>query len=367
MKRSVLIPILFLFIGFSFSLHVKANSTTTPAPTPTQDTILIKLPNGVTMTLYVKDTEQLKSLREYKFDSLMELMSKYAEQAERASTGQQPTSKTMVVNTTKEIKKGDGPEKVKIMVVSRSEQVTNSQGNNRVKVMVEYDEKIMKDSIRVTKQQKNKLKRTKFESTLDLGFNTFIKDQGANGDVNPDNPGLYDLKPMGSRYFSFTQYLQTRVGGEKSPFYFRPGVEIAFNNFMFDRNHYIVDNNGVTEIVKETNRSFEKSKLATSFLNIPVMGLLKFHDRNGKEGFKLGFGGFAGYRLGTHSKLKYDREGKTYKDKERNSYNVDDFQYGLSFSIGYRDLELFAKYNLSDLFKENRGPNFNVLSFGFRL
>jgi hypothetical protein len=35
--------------------------------------------------------------------------------------------------------------------------------------------------------------------------------------------------------------------------------------------------------------------------------------------------------------------------------------------IGYRKVELFGKYNLNELFKDNRGPAMNVVSFGFRI
>ncbi len=94
---------------------------------------------------------------------------------------------------------------------------------------------------------------------------------------------------------------------------------------------------------------------------------LNFKDRNGKESFTIGGGGFIGYRLGSHTKIKYQSEGNTYKDKERGTYNLEDMQYGVNFVLGYKWLSLFGKYNLNDLFKDNRGPNMNVVSFGFRI
>jgi hypothetical protein len=159
----------------------------------------------------------------------------------------------------------------------------------------------------------------------------------------------------------------SQIGGQKSPFYLVSGVEFAFNNYMFDKNVIIQDNDDVTEFTKVADINYEKSKLATSSINIPLMPMLKFKRANGKDGFHIGAGGFAGYRLGSHSKVKYEQEGNSTKDKDRGSFNLSDFQYGATGVIGYNNLSLFVKYNMNDLFKEERGPQVNVISFGFRL
>ena len=97
------------------------------------------------------------------------------------------------------------------------------------------------------------------------------------------------------------------------------------------------------------------------------MPMLKFKRANGKDGFHIGAGGFAGYRLGSHSKVKYEQDGSSTKDKDRGSFNLSDFQYGATGVIGYNNFSMFVKYNMNDLFKENRGPQVNTISFGFRL
>jgi hypothetical protein len=136
---------------------------------------------------------------------------------------------------------------------------------------------------------------------------------------------------------------------------------------MLAKNHRIADENDVTVFYNEPTLALKKSKLTASSINLPVVLELNFRDRNGKESFKIGGGGFIGYRLGSHTKIKYQNEGNTYKDKERGNYNLEDMQYGVNFVIGYKWINLFAKYNMNDLFKENRGPKMNVVSFGFRI
>jgi hypothetical protein len=94
---------------------------------------------------------------------------------------------------------------------------------------------------------------------------------------------------------------------------------------------------------------------------------LQLRDKHYKNTFALAAGGFVGYRIKSWTKLKYTTDGNTVKDKEDGSYNMEDFLYGVQGTIGYGGLELFAKYNMNNLFKNNAGPETQVVSFGLRL
>jgi hypothetical protein len=76
------------------------------------------------------------------------------------------------------------------------------------------------------------------------------------------------------------------------------GPHFAFNNYMLSGNNKWVDENGVTSVLRETDgRQFEKSKLGTSSVNLPVMLRLQLRDKHYKNTFALSAGGFAGYRI----------------------------------------------------------------------
>ncbi|MGV3642151.1 MAG: outer membrane beta-barrel protein [Adhaeribacter sp.] len=364
MKRLIFLTAIYLAAATGLTLQAGNNSP--KFSSNPDDTITIKLPDGVDMQVIVKSTDQLKNLKNYKLDSLMSLLGNYVEQVEqmdKTNQGKESKEITMTFNPSKDLKDPQAPEQVSITISGTSED--NSSGKKMEKVLkvfvdVQEGEKHTQDSVEVKK--KSKKGRSNFSFDIDLGLNTFAK--------VPDNSGdAFDLKPMGSRYISLNQHFDARIGGQKSPLYLVTGFELAFNNFMLDKNRYLADEDGQTMFLKEPadGRSFEKSKLTTSSLNVPLMAALKFKNSKGKQSFSIGAGGFAGYRLGGHTKLKYQDEGKTIKDKERGSYNMEDFQYGLNFVIGYRGVELFGKYNLNELFKDNRGPSMNVLSFGFRI
>ncbi|WP_018477953.1 outer membrane beta-barrel protein [Pontibacter roseus] len=340
-----------------------------------QDTIVVKMANGAKMVLYLQNIEQLKAFENYSLDSLMRVLNKYVDQVDKMDeANKELKSKETTVTFGRD---SDDPEQVTITVqetdqdgkVSKEKheirinkkfkidvEIEEKDGNTRVDVNVPNREE--RDSIRVH-TKKDTYKSTRFNFDVDLGLNNFIE---KNDQLVPD------LKPMGSRYVSLNSHLNSQIGGRTSPFYLVSGLEFAFNNYMFDRNYVIEEDvNEVTYFRRETEIDYDKSKLTMSSVNVPLMPMLKFKRQNGKDGFKIGAGGFAGYRLGAHAKLKYEEGGKSQKDKIRSSYNLSDFQYGLTGVIGYGNLDLFVKYNMNDLFKDNRGPDVNVISFGFRL
>jgi hypothetical protein len=340
-----------------------------------QDTIVVKMANGARMVLYLQNIEQLKAFENYSLDSLMRVLNRYVEQVDTmdaVNKGFKSQETTVTFG-----KDDNNPETVTITMQETGQdgkvkkerheirinkniridvEIEEKNGNTRVDVNV--PNKAERDSVR-TKQKKDHYKATKYNFDLDLGLNNFI---------NQDNQQVPDLKPLGSRYVSLNWHLNSQVGGRTSPFYIVSGLELAFNNYMFDRNYIIEEDiNDVTFFRRDMEINYDKAKLTHSSINIPLMPMLKFKRQNGKDGFKIAAGPFAGYRLGAHSKFKFEDSGRTQKEKVRSSYNLSDFQYGLTGVIGYGNLDLFVKYNMNDLFKENRGPDANVISFGLRL
>ncbi|GEO06784.1 hypothetical protein AAE02nite_44480 [Adhaeribacter aerolatus] len=365
--------ILAILMVAATGLPLRAEMLKTPTPNP-KDTIFIKLPNGAGMNLIVKNTDELKSLKDYKLDSLIQMLGKYVEQIEnmeKANRYQEGKELTMTFYPAKDQKDPSAPEKITITLSASSVSTMHDKAKSKgfiegIKIFVEHQENkknnstVDKDSVKVAAKKEKANRRITSQSFADVGLNTFVNVPKNSGDT-------YDLRSTGSRFVNLVQYYRIRIGSQGSPFYLKPGLELTFNNYMFDKNNYLIDDNGVSRIVKETTRSFEKSKLATSSINASLMPELRFREKSGKDGFKIGMGGFVGYRLGSHTKLKYQLEGDTEKDKERSSYNLEDFQYGVNFAIGYRKFEVYTKYNLNNLFKENRGPQMNVISFGFRI
>ena len=197
---------------------------------------------------------------------------------------------------------------------------------------------------------------------LDLGLNNDLENKAF-----PDQSGSpYGLRPWGSRYVALGSLSNLRIGGPKSPLSLRAGLEVSWHNFMFDGDNQAQKTPMGTEF-PELRPDLQKSKLTVCYLNVPAMVALQFRNRNNRETFYLAAGGYVGYRLGSYTKIKYEEEGQTRKERARGNFYLNNVRYGLTGQIGIDNLVLFAKYDLNSLFVENRGPQLNVFSFGITL
>ncbi|MDO7873876.1 porin family protein [Hymenobacter sp. ASUV-10] len=357
-----------------------AQARTLRTPEAPTDTVVIRLPNQAILTLMVRDAAQLRELKKYHLDSLTTRLAGYINRAETAAKTGTSSQVTMdfypaqdqpgqnlpeqIRITTHKPTAGVGPSnKVEVFLEKNLHITVNTDGkkNDQPRSEPSREERQAKrDSTRCAKIEKDD---ANVDLIIDFGLNALV-----NQKTSATSPNV-DLRTEGSRYFNIGFNYAQRLGGKRSPVVLSVGPEFAFNNYMLNDNNKWVNDNGVTRVVLEADptRQYEKTKLATASINLPLMLNLKLHDKQCHETLHLGVGGFVGYRLKSWTKLKYTYEGTTYKDKDRGSYNLEDFQYGLQGILGYRGFELFAKYNMNQLFKENQGPNTQVVSFGVRI
>lgn len=339
------------------------------------DTILVKLGNGAKMTLFVENTKQLKSFQNYSLDSLMRTLDKYISEADKNQKEFKGADYSVTYKPSEGDKTKKSPEKITITFKGSD---GSGKGKTDMNIDVTYDDKSENKSIVIGKNDGNdtttvkkekKNKRTKTDFVLGFGFNSLLNTGKSKIGEQPD------LKPYGSRFVSLAYQTQTRIGGPKSPFNIRTAIDFTFNNYMFDGNTVVHDEiinpddtrESYTWFSKDDSRELTKTKLATSAVNIPVLLVLDFKNAKGKTNFRIGAGGFVGYRLGAHTKIKYSEDGRSRKDHDPGNYNLNDLQYGPKFILAYRDFELFTNYNMNNLFKDNRGMKANTLSFGVNI
>jgi hypothetical protein len=372
-------PVLFsaslaaLLAAATFSTQARALA---PAPV---DTIVVRLPNKATMTLVVRDAQQLRELPKYHLDSLVARLGGYIKQADAAAQKSDKDRVTVAYFPNQDQPGQNLPEEIRI--TTRKDQ-NASIPTTRVEVAFgklfnlerKTDEDGIKYSIKGTPASRAARRDSleKIRQARRSGRTNLIFDLGLNALANRGS-GAPELRTLGSRYVNLGFNVSSRLGGVGSPAYLVYGPEFAFNNYMLEGNNKWVNQNGLTSVVAETNgRQYQKTKLATSTFTIPLMLQFIFRQQEAHtgrmvDGFTVGVGGFAGYRLGSWTKLKYFEEGNTFKDKNYGSFNLNDWQYGLQGVVGYRSMTFFAKYNLNNLFRENQGPKAQTLSFGVRL
>lgn len=114
--------------------------------------------------------------------------------------------------------------------------------------------------------------------------------------------------------------------------------------------------------------NYTKNRLNTAYVNVPLF--LEFNTNNEDAGrsFHIGVGAQAGYNVFKNKvKQKYELDGRTYKRKVKDDYNVNPFKVDLIGRIGYGKFCIFATYSLTPLFAENKGPRLYPWTAGISL
>jgi hypothetical protein len=156
-------------------------------------------------------------------------------------------------------------------------------------------------------------------------------------------------------------------------FFLEWGLGVNWYNFKFQEDNIRMskDETGVIFTRDTRDLDFTKSKLTASYVMMSLVPVLDFNDNHrkariwdgDKESFRIGIGPYAAYRIGSHSKLVYEEDDKE-KEKDHDSFYLNNFRYGIRFQMGYRSTDIFFNYDLNELFISGKGPELNAISFG---
>ena len=131
-------------------------------------------------------------------------------------------------------------------------------------------------------------------------------------------------------------------------------------NFMFEGSNVIQKGPDAVSF-PESPVSLKKSKLTAAYLNVPLMPMVAF--RRGAVSH-IGVGAYASYRVDSYRKT---RDLNKNRSREHSNFYLNDFRYGLQAEIGFRNsLDFFVQCDLNNLYQAGRGPEVQVVSFGFR-
>lgn len=306
------------------------------------DTVVVELANTSRVVFTIQNRNDLNILRQYDFQALFtDILNKVEKNIGTAT----PSSDTIPV--VKEVVEVNEPEPVVEVVTWEDDD--------------EDDEEWRRS------RERHYSKRTRHSVNFDLGLNNYLSD----GSFPDETNELYSVRPWGSWYVGINSTQRTHVGGK---FFIEWGAGMSWYNFKFQSDNIIMskDANGV--IFEEDTRdvSFVKSKLTASYINASFIPMLDFGGRGKKSrvwdsygsNFRIGIGPYAGYRIGSHSKLVYKDSGRE-KDKNKDNFYLNNFRYGMRLQMGIRSTDIFFNYDMNELFSEKaNNPKLNAFSFG---
>lgn len=260
------------------------------------------------------------------------------------------------------------------------EKVTEAQNELNDLVQQKVDGKIKEDSlskkysivfhVRDRDRDKSKdsihgEKRTTSQFVFAMGLNNMMVD----GKLQDSNYSF-----MGSHFYEWGFTYNSRLMKNDNLLHAKYGLSLMYNNIRPTDNRSFVVNGDQTEL--QTNPiNLDESRFRNVYIVLPLhleFDFTKPQISNGKtyfrthRSFRFGIGGYAGINVKSKQILKFDQDDLDYKTTIKGDYNVNNFIYGLSSYIGYREFSLYAKYDLNPLFQDNLVKENNI-SLGIRV
>ncbi|MGL2963057.1 hypothetical protein ACSVH2_04460 [Flavobacterium sp. RSB2_4_14] len=201
----------------------------------------------------------------------------------------------------------------------------------------------------------------------------FVFAMGVNNLVTDGAVANSDYKYWGSHFYEWGVTGNTRIFKNDNLLHLKYGVSLMYNNLRPTDNRVFVANGSQTDLV-EFQYNLDDSRFRNVFITAPLhleFDFTKAKNDDGKTIFRthksvrFGIGGYGGFRLKSKQKLCFEVDGNNVDTKEKGDFNVNDFIYGLSTYIGYKQTSLYLKYDLNPLFKDNAIDQNNI-SLGVR-
>lgn len=212
-----------------------------------------------------------------------------------------------------------------------------------------------------------KSKKKKFNghwAGVELGLNNFV-----NANNRIELPTQYEYLEL--RQAKSTT-VQLNLFEQNLPLYSNKlglvtGLGWWFNNYRFENNVVLSSDSATIFGYKDQNNKYSKSKLTANYLVVPLMLEYQSDAKKGKTAFHVAAGGFAGVKLNSKTKIVYESNGNTQKVKTPADFHLNQFKYGLTARVGWNKFNFFANYNMSTLFKSNKGPELYPVEVGITL
>ena len=238
------------------------------------------------------------------------------------------------------------------------------------KLDIEESNDTLKSKLKISiASKKDSLKsenRTTSQFVLAFGANNLVTD----GAVANSQFGY-----ARSTFYEWGYTWNTRLSKNSNLLHLKYGVGFQYNMLHATDNRVFSDVNDQTILVNagvdtKANRTYFKNvyfvvpmHLEFDFSKTKTVDDKKIFKSH--EGVRFGIGGFVGVNSNSKQFIEYEINGYKFSEKQKGDFNVNDFTYGLSTYIGYKQTSLYLKYDLNPMFKNNAVDQNNI-SLGIR-
>lgn len=184
-------------------------------------------------------------------------------------------------------------------------------------------------------------------SGIELGLNNYAT--STNSMVLPDDIDFMSLHSGKSTNFNinFSQLsigLSRRIG-------FVTGLGLNWNNYRFDGNNNIIKGlNGRIEEL-DPGANLKKSKLATLYLDLPILFEVQIPVHHNNLSFAAG--PIGAIKLSSHTKMVFEDDEKV---KSNGDFSLNMLRCGATARVGYGNFMIYGTYYKTPLFQSGKGP-----------
>jgi hypothetical protein len=249
----------------------------------------------------------------------------------------------------------EGDSSVNIRVGNRGLKILESMEGNKVNFEKYSENEVSDPEDLEDNDDQNKSKKNKFKghwSAAEFGFNNYLTSDKSL--VLPADIEYMNLRSSKSVNFNIN-FAQLCLG-ITNHIGLVTGLGLNWNNYKFEGNNNIqAGTNGIIEIL-DPEAVLEKSKLATLYLNLPL--LLEFQLPVNNSHINIAGGPIGAIKIGSHTKMKF-QDGQ--KVKENGDFSLNMLRYGATARVGYENFQLYGTYYVTPLFLTGKGPAGNNL------
>lgn len=208
-------------------------------------------------------------------------------------------------------------------------------------------------------------KRTTSQFVMAFGMNNLVTDSSV------DKSDFYYWQ---SHFFEWGLTENTRIFKNDNLLHLKYGFSVMYNNLRPTENRYFVTAPDSKTNLEVFPNKLEDSRFKNVYLVVPLHLEFDFsgnQSKNGNSGFsthksvRFGIGGYGGFRVKSKQKMYYKEDDDKIRIKTKGDFNANDFIYGLSTYIGYKETSLYLKYDLNPIFSNNAVEQNNI-SLGIR-
>ena len=328
------------------------------------DTLILKFGNNSSIVIQLNDKKDLELIRKYDINDMLRQLQIQVDSSS---------------STNFLLKEGDnGVEVLQDTTIYYAEESdgSNSEGGSgsdepfsRTWVWEDNDDDDNEYGGDFNKRFNKDGKRRHYNDNDDIQFDFGTNNWLQNNQLPDETGAAYAVRPWGSWYFAINSVQKTKIAG---PLYLNWGLGVSWYNFRFSDADIRMEKEVATKEITfkpetDTEINSIKSKLTVPYLNANFVPKLNF-GKSG-DGFRIGVGGYAGYRIGGYTKIVYEQGNDKQKDKDRDSFYMNSWRYGARVELGWRDFDMFINYDINTIFADNNNttPKLNAFSIGISI